>query len=430
MNSHLDVIVVGAGYAGLSASYHLQQSGLSHLVLERGSIAHSWKSQRWNSFRMNTANKHNALPGEIIQASEEDNFESATSLADRMRNFALTHTLPVMEHSEVVSVIKDPLTQLFSVTVSHTEGQKAYECREVIIASGVQTKKRVSPLETKVARDIRQLHSSEYRSAEQLSPGAVLIVGSGQSGCQIAEDIVRTGRKVFLSTSKVARCPRRYRGKDIIDWLNLTGFFDTRREEVADPAMLLMPAPLVKGTDGGDKTLSLQALAAQGVTLLGRMKDAENYSIHCANDVAENMAFGDASSGRIKQLIDGFIAQNALTLPEPERDPEDETQASFEVYEYGSSFDLKAHNVTSIIWANGFRSDFPYIKLPVFDQSGNVMHEQGRSPVAGLYFVGLPWQRLRKSNVLLGMNADAEFIVQQIVAGRLLQNKKAAIAAS
>ncbi|MBD0255112.1 MAG: NAD(P)-binding domain-containing protein [Cytophagales bacterium] len=372
----LDVIVVGAGHAGLSASYYLKQSGLSHLVLERGRVGESWLSQRWDSFRMNTSNKLNTLPGDPLPPAEADGFGSAASLAARMRDFAAAHSLPVLEHTPVLSVAKDPHSGEFLVEAASDGMARSFCCRKVIIASGGQSEKQASPLASRVAPGVQQLHSSEYRNPEGLPPGGVLIVGSGQSGCQIAEDLVGAGRNVYLSTSRVPRCPRRYRGKDIMDWLVLTGFFNTRPEEIDDPAMLHLRTPLLKGTDGGRTTLSLQALAEQGVVLLGKLHGADGPLLSFGNDAAANVAFADAFSGRVKAMIDAFIAQHELDAPPAGADPADAPATLPDCSESALSLDLESRGISTVIWANGFRASFDYLKLPVFDAAGNIAHRQ------------------------------------------------------
>jgi putative flavoprotein involved in K+ transport len=416
MNVPFDVIVVGAGHAGLSASYYLQQSGLSHLVLERGRVGESWLSQRWDSFRMNTSNKLNTLPSDPLMPAEKDGFSSARALAAVMQDFAVAHALPVLENTTVLSVDKHPHSDGFVVEVASNGGAQSFCCRKVIIASGGQSEKQVSPLASRIAPQVKQLHSSQYRNPEGLPPGSVLVVGSGQSGCQIAEDLIEAGRNVYLSTSRVPRCPRRYRGKDIMDWLILTGFFNTRPEEIADPALLHVRTPLLKGTHGGHTSLSLQALARQGVVLLGKLCGADGPLLSFQNDTAANVAFADVFSGRVKAMIDAFIAEHQPDAPPAEADPEDEPDLLLQSTQSALSLDLESRNISTVIWANGFRADFAYLNLPVFDAWGNVSHRQGLSEIEGLYFLGLHWLRSRKSNVLFGIREDSQFITQHLLA--------------
>ncbi|HEU4470667.1 MAG TPA: NAD(P)/FAD-dependent oxidoreductase [Flavisolibacter sp.] len=416
MTKDFDVTVIGAGQAGLSASYYLKQLNLSHLVIEKGRIGESWLSQRWNSFRMNTANKLNTLPGDELPPAAQERFGSATALAGAMRHFAASHDLPVREHARLVSLDKDARSGLFAAEVDAAGSRQSFFSRAVIVASGAQSEKKLPAFTTQVAAGLLQLHSSEYRHPSALPAGAVLIVGSGQSGCQIAEDLAAEGRKVYLSTSRVPRCPRRYRGKDIMDWLILTGFFDTPAEAVPEPSMLHIPPPLLKGTDAGKKTLSLQALARKGVRLLGRMQAAAGHSVSFENNAADHMAFGDAFSGKVKGMIDAFIAKAGLDVPPAGPDPDDEPVAGREMANSELFLDLKEKNINTIIWATGFRGNFDYTSLPLFDAAGNIIHNKGASTVEGLYFLGLHWLRTRKSNLLFGIREDAQYITDRICA--------------
>jgi putative flavoprotein involved in K+ transport len=364
---------------------------------------------------MNTSNKLNTLPGEALPPVEGDGFGSARALAAGMRDFAVAHSLPVLENTTVLSVDKHHHPDRFRVEVTSNGAAQSFLCQNVIIASGGQSEKQVSPLASRIAPQVKQLHSSEYRNPEGLPPGGVLVVGSGQSGCQIAEDLIEAGRNVYLSTSRVPRCPRRYRGKDIMDWLVLTGFFNARPEEIADPAMLHLRTPLLKGTHGGHTSLSLQALARQGVVLLGKLHGADGLLLSFQNDTAANVAFADGFSGRVKAMIDAFIAEHQSDAPPAEADPADEPDPLLQSAQSASSLDLASWNISTVIWATGFRAGFAYLKLPVFDASGNITHRQGITETAGLYFLGLHWLRSRKSNILFGIAEDAEFITGHLL---------------
>ena len=234
-NRILDVIVVGAGHAGLCASYYLKNYGLEHLVFEREKIGESWRSQRWDSFRLNTLNRLNHLPEHADPALKPEEFATAKDLTASMENLVTKFRLPVKENSKVISIIKDDRSDQFSVSVSRDGQILEYQSRQVIIASGTMTETKIPKLAKSIPSYIKQYHTSEYKNSNQLPEGAVLVVGSAQSGIQIAEDLVDAGRKVFLATSKVARLPRRYRGKDIIDWMIQAKFFEMLKEDVQDP---------------------------------------------------------------------------------------------------------------------------------------------------------------------------------------------------
>jgi putative flavoprotein involved in K+ transport len=273
---------------------------------------------------------------------------------------------------------------------------------------------KMPALANQLAADIHQLHAGEYRSPQQLPPGAVLVVGSAQSGVQIAEDLVDAGRKVFLSTSMVPRVPGTYRGKDIIDWLLMTKFLDVRKEEVTDPQMFQMKAPQLTGVGNCRRTISLQALAHKGVTLLGKMKNASSYTIELLPNAAMHIQFADAFSQRVKGMIDEFIQVTNMNAPQPQPDEADVPDVNAASAASITSLDLREQNITTIIWATGFHSNYDYLKIPVLDEAGNPVHQHGISNEAGLYFLGLHWLRFRKSGIILGAQEDAEFIVNKV----------------
>ena len=267
MNTKLEAIVIGAGHAGLSASYFLKEYGIPHLVFERGKIGESWRSKRWDSFVLNSTNWCNQLAGMNGVDNDPDSFSSKQEFVASLENYVAKHQLPVIEHAEIISVARNSESKYFTVMVSENGHIGRYFANQVIVCSGRQNERFLPPFAKNISSEFMQLHASEYRSPGTLPPGAVLVIGSGQSGCQLADELADHGRKVFLSTSKVGRLPRHYRGKDMMHWLIQTGFFETSLEELADPAMVHMKAPQLTGTGGGRKTISLQSIAKKGVTL-------------------------------------------------------------------------------------------------------------------------------------------------------------------
>jgi len=284
----------------------------------------------------------------------------------------------------------------------------------VIIASGVANEKKIPLFSNKISAAIQQIHSSEYRNPSQLPEGAVLVTGGAQSGVQIAEDLADAGRKVFLSTSMVARIPRHYRGKDCMDWLNAMKFFDIRTEDITDPVMLSMKPPQLTGTGNGKHTISLQSLAKKGVTLLGKMEKADGKTVSLLQNAAMHVKFADAFSANIKKMIDEFIEKNELTAPLPETDEEDLPDINADCAGAIAALNLEEHNIRSIIWTTGFSGNFNYIKLPVLGEAGSPVHRHGCTNIEGLYFVGLLLQRSRKSSIIFGLKADAEFIADKV----------------
>lgn len=412
--SMLDVIVVGAGHAGLSASYHLKKRGLTHLVFDRGRIGETWRSQRWDSFRMNTANRLNLLPGISHQPTTPDAFCSAAEFVTSLEAYVRTFQLPVLEQTHVLSIEKPQESQHFSVTVSQHSQITRYYSKQVIIASGVANESKVPAFASQISSLIKQLHTSNYRNPDQLPAGSVLVVGSGQSGCQIAEDLLEAGRKVYLSTSLVPRIPRRYRGKDIMDWLIQTGFMDVPTDQVPDSRMLHMKVPQLTGTGKGGHTISLQLLATKGATIVGTMDKAAGEAVFFESNAAEHVTFADHFSKMVKDTIDEFILKNQLTAPLPEADPADMPDREASCVTSLSTLNLAESNVRSIIWTTGFQASLTYLKLPVVNSDGKPIHQNGISPVEGLYYLGFPWLRTRKSSLIHGITDDAEFICEQV----------------
>lgn len=410
----LDVIIVGAGPAGLNASYWLKKKGISHKVFERGTIGESWRSQRWHTFRLNSSNRLNALPELSYFKDDTEGFCSSAEFVASLEDYVASFQLPVSENTPVHAVEKPEGSGLFKVVVLQKGHQCTHYARQVIVASGAQNEVRIPAFAKYIAPEITQLHASEYRHAGQLPDGNVLVTGSAQSGCQIAEDLLDAGRKVFLSTGMIARTPRRYRGQDIMDWLLEMKFFDVRPEEIKDPKMLLMKAPQLTGVDGGKRTISLQALAKRGATILGRMENAERHLLFFQPNAAEHVKFADDFSKKVKEMIDDFIAKNHLPHLPQEVDEADVADKYASCASSITSLHVLDHSITSIIWATGFHNNLSYIKLPVLDAEGNLKHKEGVSDIAGLYFLGFPWLRNRKSILLCGIKDDAAFIAEKV----------------
>jgi putative flavoprotein involved in K+ transport len=411
-----DVIVAGAGHAGLSASYYLKKLGLTHLVLERGRTGEPWRSQRWDGFKFNTANQFNELPGFSYYKNDPGGFGTPQDYVNMLETYIATFQLPVVENATILSVEKEKSSQHFQITVSENNRIKKYYCRQVIIASGTQNEKKIPAFSELINAGIKQLHTCEYRNAAQLPEGAVLVVGGAQSGCQVAEELADAGKKVYLSTSMVARIPRRYRGKDIMEWLMEMNFFDVKTEEITDPQMLYITAPQLTGADEGKRTISLQALAKKSITILGKMKNASEQDVWFKPDAALNVQFADLFSKNVKDMIDGFIQHHQLTAPEPETDAADAADVNSSCVSSITSLNLKEYYINTIIWATGFSSNLDYIQMPVLDADKKPIHQNGISPVEGLYFLGLPWLRKRKSSILFGMAEDAAFISEKVYA--------------
>jgi putative flavoprotein involved in K+ transport len=411
--SILEVIIVGAGHAGLSASYYLKHLGLEHVVFERAKIGESWRSQRWDSFTMNTSNRLNVLPGFIYKGKKPEAYSTATEFVKSLEDYVSKFQLPVSENSSVLSIEKLQPNPYYTVTVSQdNEGIRTYNCWQVVIASGSMNIPYIPAFSKQISPSITQIHSSAYRNPYQLPDGAVLIAGSAQSGCQLAEELLDSGRKVFLSTSKVPRIPRRYRGKDIMDWLIETKFIEADSTTLKSGGCTI-PEPLLTGAGGLGHTLSLQSLVQKGAVLLGRTEDASAGEIFFENNIMDHITFADEYSEKVKKTIDEFIKRNQVRAEDVIIDEADMPYADGTVTS-PSSIDLKEHDITSIVWATGFGGKYDYIKLPVLDSNGQPIHQQGVSPVEGIYFVDCSWQRNHKSNFVFGIKHEAGFVSSKV----------------
>ena len=410
--SIFDVIVVGAGYSGLAASYHLKGYGLNHIIFERGKIGESWRSQRWDNFRFNSTNKLNVLPGEDPEPANPDSFSSAPAFVLALEHYVKSHQLPVVENSKVISIEK--LLQVFVVSVLCNHEIKKYYCKQVLIASGIANEIKIPSIAKNISESIKQLHTSEYKNSNQLPNGAVLVVGSAQSGCQITEDLLNAGRKVWLSTSMVGRIPRWYRGRDIFYWVREAKFYDIKAEEIDDPKMLELRPPQVSGTGSGRDSMSLQSLSNNGAVILGKMYKADSNTVFFQEDAVQHVRFADEFSQKIKKMIDDHIAENDLSAPPGHYDEADVPDVNASCASNITSLNLKENHINTIIWSTGFDHDHSYIKLPVFDDKGKLKHKEGIPEFPGLYFVGYPWLRSRKSPILFGIIEDVKFVVDKI----------------
>jgi putative flavoprotein involved in K+ transport len=324
------------------------------------------------------------------------------------------NSLPVKENSKVISLDKTPDSKQFKVTVAVNGDINEYVSRQVVIASGCMNRKRIPDFSKNISPDIVQLHASQYRNSWQLPDGGVLVTGSGQSGCQIAEDLLDSGRDVYFSTSKVPRAPRRYRGKDVVEWFIASKFWDVRKDEVTDPQILNMKNPQISGVGRLGHSLSLQYLASRGAKILGKLHDAEDTKAFFEPNASMHVKFADEFSKKIKDMVDGFIKQSGIEAPEPEPDIADEPDINADCASDITSLDLKKNNINSIIWTIGFGADYSWINLPAFDNDRQPEHKDGVSVVDGLYFLGLNWLRKRKSATIYGTIEDAEFISERI----------------
>jgi len=413
-SSH-DVVVVGAGQAGLAASYFLDRQGIDHVVLERGRTGESWRTQRWDSFVVNTPNAINALPGAPYDGPAPDGFQTRDELVASFERYAERFELPIRAGVEVEAVEKDPGHGEFTVRVRDVDGaRQSIAARCIVIASGILNKPRVPPFAESLSPGIAQVHAGSYRNPETLPPGAVVVAGSGQSGCQIAEELVESGRNVYLCTSRAPRQPRRYRGRDIVEWEWDAGILHVERGELEDPSIMTSPQPQISGVGRYGHTISLQHLSSIGVELLGRITGVQDGILNVDASLRDNIRFGDDTSDDDKRVIDEYIARNGIDAPAPEDDPADTPWRDLDGLPMPSKLDLAAADVGGVVWCTGFSADFTWVALPILDDAGKPAHVRGVSLVDGIYFVGFPWLHRRKSGIICGVEEDASHIVDHI----------------
>jgi putative flavoprotein involved in K+ transport len=406
----VETVVVGAGHAGLAASWALAQRGVEHVVLEEGRVGQTWRTDRWDSFRLNTARWMSRLPGQTVAEADADGFDTAPEFAAALKDGVRLHDLPVREEVGPARVERDG-DGGFAVRLRDGD----LKARSVILATGFQRIPLRPPVADALSPRVLQLDTATYRSPDQTADGAVVVVGGGQSGAQIAEDLARAGRRVLFSTSRVGWLPRRYRGRDALGWWTVSGFYEVRRADV-DDAVLRIRQPLISGTDDGH-SLSLQSLARLGVELLGRLNAGGGEELRFGDDTAEHVRYADEVAARLLRGIDEYIERARVDAPPAERDP---SCAPLEGIgrDAPRSVRLDRGGVGTVIWCTGMRPRLDAVAIPGLVDGGMIPHTDGATPVPGLYLLGAPWLRVRKSGIIWGAAADAELIAEAIAAER------------
>ena len=401
-----DTVVVGGGQAGLAISYYLTQQGREHVVLERApAVANAWRNQRWDSFTLVTPNFQVRMPGAEYDGDDPYGFMSLAEVVEYFDNYVERFRLPVKCGVEVFTVEK--VGGEYVVRTS----EKNYAAENVVIATGLYQSPKISPFSMEIPSSILQLHSMDYKNPATLPGGAVLVVGTGQSGAQIAQELYQSGRKVYLSIGSAGRVPRRYRGKDINDWFTRIGMFDTKVEELKSAADKFHPHPQISGKNGG-QSLNLHQFARDGVILLGHVRDAREGRLILTPDLKETLAKVDQFETNALKMVDDYIARTGLDAP-TETIPQLRDGYSQEVI---TELDLKDSGIATVLWATGYTFDFSLVKLPVIDADGYPIQNRGVTEYEGLYFLGMPWIHSRRSGILFGVGDDAAYLATHIVA--------------
>ncbi len=404
-NEMINTIIIGGGQAGLAMSYLLTQQDRDHLVLEKQEqIGDSWRGL-WDSFTLVTPNWQLKLPGYPYQGDEKDGFLTRDEVIDYLEDYTAHFEPPLRFGVEVTAVL--PRNEGNGYLVQTTEGD--YQAQNVVIAVGAFQSPAVPEFSRKAPEAVVQLHSSEYRNPAALPQGNVLVVGSGQSGCQIAQELQESGRQVYLCTGKAGRLPRRYRGKDSFWWVNRLGLFDQTVADLESPAERFAPNPQASGRDGG-QDLNLHQFAREGIRLLGHLDDFQGQKAILADDLHKNLAVADRQAAQFIQGVDRYVQMAGLDAPV---ESVVELQDGYE-QEVITELDLARAEISTIIWATGFAWDFSWIRLPIFDEWGYPVQDRGVTQYPGLYFLGLPWLHKRKSGLFLGVGEDAEHLAEHM----------------
>jgi len=404
---HHTVIVIGGGQAGLSVSYCLKQRGIDHLVLEGRKVAYSWRDERWDTFCLVTPNWQCQLPGYPYAGSDPQGFMLKDEIVAYVEGYQQAFDLPVREGVMVESLTESTGLEpaRFELKTSHG----LFTAEQVVVATGCYHKASLPAYVSEIPAQIVTQHSSKYRNPESLPEGAVLVVGTGQSGAQIAEDLHLAGRKVHLAVGPAPRCARRYRGRDVVEWLDDLGYYNIpidqhpNREQVRDKTN-----HYVTGRDGG-RDIDLRKMALEGMELYGPLTTVKDGIASFKAELKQNLDGADAVYRSINRTIDAYIEKQNIAAPvepdyaapwEPETEPE--------------ALDLQAAGISAIVFCAGFASDFSWVKPPVLDPRGFPVHERGVTDSEGLYFIGLPWLHTWGSGRFSGVGRDAEYIVNHI----------------
>jgi putative flavoprotein involved in K+ transport len=413
------VVVIGGGQAGLSMSYCLKQHAIDHVVLEKHRLGHEWRERRWDTFCLVTPNWQCKLPGFPYRGDDPHGFMVKDAIVRYLEDYARSFDPPLFEGVTVTGLHADPAGG-FQVQTS------AGSCHadQVVVATGGYHVPAIPRLAERLPDDVVQLHASAYRNPEALPAGAALVVGSGQSGCQIAEDLHLAGRQVHLCLGSAPRTARRYRGRDVVAWLDEMGYYTMPvHEHPLKEKVRAKANHYVTGRDGG-RDIDLRQRAREGMRLYGRLEAVRGAMLGFAADLRQRLDEADAVAESIKHTIDKYITLRHLEIPaEPHYIP------VWEPAEEPRSLDLAAAGIRTVVWCTGYRADYGWIEVPIFDGRGYPVHRRGVTAAEGLYFLGLPWLHTWGSGRLSGVATDATYLADRIVGriGKALPPRAAAL---
>jgi putative flavoprotein involved in K+ transport len=395
----LDSVIVGAGPAGLAASGALTAARVDHMVLERGQAGQTWRTQRWDSLRLNNPGYMNPMLGEQPPRSYLD----AAEVVERLTLLAVN--APICEHMPVTRLVRDGTGWIL-----HTR-DGLIRTRTVVVATGGENVPRTPPLARHLPRRVQQLHAADYRRPEQLAPGAVLVVGSAQSGYQITEELLAAGRRVVLATSKVGRAPAWHRGRETLEWLVECGFFDQRPQDLPDPSTTHAPQPLLAP---GGRSASLQTLARSGATLTGRLVAVDGDRLRFDQSVPANIAAADDFADRVRAMLDEFIDRTGA--PASKAEPDDADRPVDLNPPPPTTLDLAAAGIASVAWCTGYAGDFSWLDPALLGHTGQPIHYGTAAELPGVWYIGQRWLTRRSSGNFFGFPADAAIIATAVAA--------------
>lgn len=400
----IDTVIVGGGQAGLAMSHQLRRRGCEHVVLERARVAERWRTERWDSLRFQFPNWSIELPGLRYDHADRDAYAHKDEVLAFLEMYCARIDAPIRTGIAVRALRASSPPYRYAL---RTDGGEIL-ARNVVVATGPYQRARIPRLASGVANGITQLHASEYRNPDELPPGGVLVVGSGASGCQIAEELLARGRRAYLSVGRHRRVPRRYRGRDAFFWRRAIGELDRTADAVPPEARLA--APLVTGVGGGH-TIDLRDYAKDGMTLLGHLVAIDGMHVRLARDLETNLAAGDRTFEEFVAAVDDYVTRADVSCGPPDCDPRTGQAGAASCPD---ELQLDAAGVTAIVWATGYRLDFGWIDPAILDQRGAPLHRRGVTAAPGLYFLGLAWLHKPTSSFLCGVGEDADYLATQI----------------
>lgn len=398
-------VIIGAGHSGLAMSRRLTERGVDHVVFERGEVAQSWRSERWDSLHLLTPNWQTGLPGFAYAGDDPDGYLSMPEVVARISSYADAVAAPVRAHTAVTEVT--PTEDGYRVTTE----DGVWECRHVVVASGAARRPNIPALAEGIPAGVRQIDPLHYRNPDQLDSGGVLVVGASATGAQLAEEIARSGRRVLVSSGELVRMPRVYRGKDIFWWMDQAGILDERYDEMDDIVRARhVPSPQLVGS-AARRDLDLGTLQALGVEIVGKLGMVRDGVALFSGGLANIARLADLKEERLLDRFDEWAEDSAAAVTEPPSRPEPVRLPA----QPRLSLDLVREGIDTVLWATGFLPDYSWLGADVFDRKGRIVHDGGVGSLPGLYTLGTSLMRHRRSTYISGAAQDTEYLADHLV---------------